>query len=163
MIKGVVSVEPGYAIGKGDASSLDHAPSYEEICTGETNYVEVAKIEYDPAQTKLRDLLTVFFASHDPTTLNRQGNDIGTQYRSAIFYENEEQKAESEKIIEEINNSTTEGDRVATEVAELDKFYPAEDYHKDYFAKNPDKGYCAVVIAPKVAKIQKEFAELLNK
>ena len=156
-LKGVISVEPGYAGG-----SVPN-PSYEAICTGRTGHAEVIKIEYDLAQVQLRDLMTVFFATHDPSTLNRQGADIGTQYRSAIFYTTPEQKDAAIKMIAEIDASSTEGGKVVTEVTPLDVFYPAEEYHKDYFARNPEKGYCQIVINPKVAKVQKEFAALLKK
>jgi peptide-methionine (S)-S-oxide reductase len=157
MLRGVISVEPGYTGG-----SIQN-PTYEQICTGTTGHAEVIKIDYDPAQIHVRDLMTVFFATHDPSQLNRQGNDVGTQYRSAIFYTTPEQKIEAEKMIAEIDASTSEGGKVVTEVTPLDVFYPAEDYHKDYFAKNPEKGYCQIVINPKVAKVQEKFAELLKK
>lgn len=156
MLKGVRSVEPGYAGGK------TPNPTYEQVCTGTTGHAEVSKVVYDPSLVSLRDLLTVFFATHDPTTLNRQGNDVGTEYRSAIFYTTLEQKAESEKMISEIDTSTQDGDPVVTEVAPLDTFYPAEDYHRDYFAKNPERAYCQIVVSPKVQKVQEKFAELLK-
>ena len=156
-LKGVVSVEPGYAGGE------TPNPTYEAVCTGRTGHAEVIKIDYDPAQVNLRDLLTVFFATHDPTTLNRQGADVGTQYRSAIFYTTPEQQAAAQAMIAEIDASSSEGGPVVTEVSPLEAFYPAEDYHKDYFAKNPEKGYCQIVINPKVAKVQKEFASLLKR
>ena len=152
-----MSVEPGYAGG------TVPNPSYEAVCTGRTGHAEVIKIVYDPAQVQLRDLMTVFFATHDPSTLNRQGADVGTQYRSAIFYTTPEQKAEAVAMIAEIDASTMEGGKVVTEVTPLDTFYPAEDYHKNYFASHPDQAYCQIVINPKVAKVQKQFAELLKK
>ncbi len=174
MLKGVISVEPGYAGG------TVPNPTYEQICTGTTGHAEVIKIEYDPTLIAVRDLLTVFFATHDPTTLNRQGADVGTQYRSAIFYTTPEQKEEAEKMIREINTEPGENlesphpdpllskergntEQVVTEVTPLDVFYPAEEYHKDYFARNPEKAYCQIVINPKVAKVQAKFAELLKK
>ena len=157
MLKGVISVEPGYTGGNTEN------PTYEQICTGKTGHAEVIKIVYDPAVIAVRDLLTVFFATHDPSQLDRQGNDVGTQYRSAIFYMTEEQKIEAEKMIAEIDASSTEGDKVVTEVTPLGVFYPAENYHKDYFAKNPEQGYCQLVINPKVEKVQQKFAELLRK
>lgn len=157
MLKGVISVEPGYTGGNTEN------PTYEQICTGKTGHAEVIKIVYDSAIIAVRDLLTVFFATHDPSQLNRQGNDVGTQYRSAIFYTTEEQKTEAEKMIVEIDASSTEGGKVVTEVAPLGVFYPAENYHKDYFAKNPEQGYCQLVINPKVEKVQQKFAELLRK
>jgi len=160
-LRGVISVEPGYAGGK--PAPNGHAPTYEEVCTGKTGHAEVIKVDYDPLQIKARDLLTVFFASHDPSTLNRQGNDVGTQYRSAVFYMTDEQKSETEKIIGEINASSAEGGKTVTEVKPLDIFYPAEDYHKDYFTRNPEKAYCQLIINPKVAKVQEQFAQLLKK
>lgn len=156
-LRGVVDVVPGYAGG------TVPNPSYEAVYTGETGHAEVIKIDYDPTQIAVRDLMTVFFATHDPSQLNRQGADVGTQYRSAIFYTTLEQKAVAEAMIAEIDASSTEGGKVVTEVTPLDVFYPAEDYHKDYFAKNPEKGYCQIVINPKVEKVQKEFAALLKK
>ncbi len=156
MLKGVKSVIPGYA--GGDAPN----PTYEQVCTGTTGHAEVIRVEYDPAVIPFRNLLTVFFASHDPTTLNRQGNDVGPQYRSAIFYSNEEQKAESEKFIQELGTSSPEGGTIVTEVKPLNIFYPAEEYHCNYFEKNPDKAYCQLVINPKLEKVQKEFADLLE-
>lgn len=157
MLKGVISLEPGYTGGSTEN------PTYEQICTGKTGHAEVIKIVYDPAVIAVRDLLIVFFATHDPSQLNRQGNDVGTQYRSAIFYTTEEQKIEAEKMIAEIDASSTEGGKVVTEVTPLGVFYPAENYHKDYFAKNPEQGYCQLVINPKVEKVQQKFAELLKK
>lgn len=157
MMKGVVSVEPGYSRGS------KPNPTYEEVSGGNTGHVEVVQIIYDPAIIRVRDLLTVFFGSHDPTTLNRQGNDVGTQYRSAVFYTTDEQKKETEKIIDEINNSSGEGTGVVTEIKPLSDFYPAENYHRDYFKNHPGNPYCELVISPKLEKVQKEFAELLNK
>lgn len=156
MIKGVSSVVPGYSGGHVEN------PTYEQVCGGATGHAEGVKIEYDPAQVPLRSLLTVFFGSHDPTTVNRQGADVGTQYRSVIFYANDEQKKEIEKYIEEINTSNSFGKPVVTEVVPLVKFYEAENYHHDYFAQNPGNPYCEVVINPKLEKVQKEFANLLS-
>ncbi len=157
MLKGVESVEPGYAGG----TTPD--PTYESVCTGKTGHAEVIKIVYDPTQIRLEDLFTVFFATHDPSTLNRQGNDVGTEYRSAIFYTTPQQKASAEKFIAEVDASSTEGGKVVTELSPLDKFYPAEEYHKNYFLKNPDRAYCQIVVNPKVEKVQAKFAELLKK
>ncbi len=154
-LKGVTSVEPGYSGG-----TLQN-PTYEQVCTGTTGHAEVTKIIFDPKIISSKELLTVFFATHDPTTLNRQGNDIGTQYRSVVFYTTQEQKDTAHKLIAEIDTSTS-GDRVTTEVVPLDVFYPAEDYHKDYFQKNPDRAYCQIIINPKLEKVQKEFARLLK-
>lgn len=150
-LEGVVSVEPGYTGG------ATKNPTYEDVSSGNTGHVEVIQIQFDPRRVSVEDLLTVFFATHDPTTLNRQGNDVGTQYRSAIFYTTENQKKEALKTIQEL------GEGVVTEVAPLDMFYPAEEYHKDYFARNPEKAYCQAVIYPKVEKVQVKFKELLKK
>jgi peptide-methionine (S)-S-oxide reductase len=157
MMNGVISITPGYSGG-----TISN-PTYNQICNGDTGHAEVISIEYDPSIVKYNDLLTVFFGSHDPTTLNRQGNDVGTQYRSVIFYTTEDQKKEAENFIKEINDSNKSGALVVTEVVPLDTFYPAEDYHKDYFAKNPHNSYCAIVINPKLEKVQKKFADLLKK
>lgn len=157
MMKGVKTVLPGYAGGRTEN------PTYEDVSSGETGHAEVAYLEYDPTQVKFVDLLTVFFGSHDSTTLNRQGNDVGTQYRSAIFYTTEEQKEEALKFIREINESNKEGKPVVTEIEKLKKFYEAEDYHKNYFEKHPNAAYCQLIINPKLEKVQKNYAELLNK
>lgn len=157
MLDGVVSVRPGYAGG------TKVNPTYEEVCTGLTGHAEVTQIEYDPERVSFRTLLTVFFATHDPTTLNRQGNDVGTQYRSIILYTTPTQKEEAEACIQEIDDSTSEGSPVVTEVKPLTTFYEAEKYHADYFAQHPDQAYCNLIISPKVEKVQKKFAELLKK
>ncbi len=156
MLKGVYSVTPGYSGGK------IANPTYEQVCGGATGHAECTKIEFDPTVVDFKTLLTVFFGSHDPTTLNRQGNDIGTQYRSVIFYTTPEQKKIAENVIKEINDSNREGKPIVTEVAPLDVFYEAEDYHKDYFATHPGNPYCEIIINPKLEKVQKEFAVLLN-
>ncbi|MGD0328292.1 MAG: peptide-methionine (S)-S-oxide reductase MsrA [Minisyncoccia bacterium] len=156
MLKGVVSVMPGYAGG------TKTNPTYAEVSSGETGHAEVTRIEYDPAQISFRTLLTVFFATHDPTTPNRQGNDVGTQYRSIILYTTSAQKEEAEAFVREVNESSTEGNPVVTEVKPFTEFYEAENYHRDYFARNPNKTYCELVISPKVQKVQEEFAELLK-
>lgn len=155
MLKGVESVTPGYAGG------TKPNPTYDEVCSGLTGHAEVTRILYDPAQMTFRTLLTVFFATHDPTTLNRQGADVGEQYRSIILYTTPAQKEEAEAFIREIETSTTEGNHVVTTVEPLTQFYEAENYHKDYFARNPGEAYCNLIIAPKVEKVQKDFAELL--
>lgn len=157
MFKGVISVSPGYAGG------TVPNPTYDQVCTGTTGHAEVIKIEYDPSLVSYKTLLTVFFATHDPTTLNRQGPDTGTQYRSVIFYTTEAQKAEAEAFTKEVDASTKLGNPVVTEVQPLDTFYEAENYHKDYFARNPEAAYCNLVISPKVEKVQKKFADLLAK
>jgi peptide-methionine (S)-S-oxide reductase len=155
MLKGVKSVEPGYAGGSAPN------PTYEQVSTGRTGHAEVIKVEYDPAIVSYRTLMTVWFGSHDATQLNRQGNDIGTQYRSAIFPTTPEQAREARAMIDELNASSSEGDPVVTTVEEGAAFYPAEDYHKNYYANNPNQGYCQVIIAPKLQKVQKQFADLL--
>ena len=157
MLKGVSSVLPGYAGGS------KPNPTYEEVCGGDTGHAEVVQIEYDPAQVKYQTFLTIFFASHNPTTPNQQGADIGTQYRSVVFYTTPEQKAEAEMFIKTLNESNKMGAPIITEVKTLDKFWEAENYHRDYYAKNKNKSYCQVVINPKLEKVQKEFADLLNK
>jgi peptide-methionine (S)-S-oxide reductase len=156
MLKGVISVEPGYAGG------TTKNPTYEQICNGDTGHAEVIKIEYEALHISLETLLTVFFASHDPTTKNRQGNDVGTQYRSIILCDNQEQIKVSENFIKDLNNTSELGAPVTTEVKKLDIFYPAEDYHKNYYENNKGQGYCQVVINPKLKKVQKEFAKLLK-
>lgn len=160
MFKGVTSVAPGYA--GGPSARSEQAPTYEEVSSGLTGHAEVVRIEYEPALVSFKTLLTVFFATHDPTTVNRQGPDVGTQYRSVIFYTTEAQKSEAEAFVRALDASSKEGGRVVTDVKPLTAFYEAEDYHKDYFARNPDKAYCNLVITPKVEKVQKEFAELLK-
>ncbi len=156
MLKGVTSVTPGYAGG----TTPD--PSYEAVSSGRTGHAEVTRIKYDPTQVSFNTLLTVFFATHDPTTLNRQGADVGTQYRSIILYTTSVQKEEAEAFIKEVESSTTAGAHVVTTVEPLTEFYPAESYHQDYFDKNPQESYCNLIISPKVAKVQKQFAELLK-
>lgn len=155
MLRGVTSVLPGYAGG------TKENPTYNEVCAGTTGHAEVVQIEYDPALIKPEDLLTVFFGSHDPTTLNQQGNDVGTQYRSVIFYTTDTQKVAALKFIKEINDSNSMGKPVVTDVEPLTKFYEAEDYHKDYFARNPGNPYCEVIINPKLEKVQAKYAALL--
>jgi len=156
MLKGVASVTPGYA--GGDTPD----PAYEAVCSGRTGHAEVIRIEYDPAEITFRTLMTVFFATHDPTTLNKQGNDVGTQYRSIILYTTPRQKDEAEAFIREVDESTKEGSPVVTEVKPLTEFYESESYHQDYFARNPEQSYCNLIISPKVEKVQKQFAELLK-
>jgi peptide-methionine (S)-S-oxide reductase len=147
LLAGVKKVTPGYAGG------TTAEPSYEQVCGGRTGHAEVVLVEYDPQEVSLEKLLEIFFASHDPTTLNRQGNDVGTQYRSIILYTSEEQKALIEAFIEGIADEY--GQPIVTEVKALDRFYQAEDYHQRYFEKNPHQGYCQLVVAPKVKKIKK--------
>ena len=156
-IKGVHSVESGYAGG--------HVvnPTYREVCNGDTGHAEVVQVHFDPNVVSYRDLLNVFFAIHDPTTLNRQGADVGTQYRSAIFYHDDEQKKIAEELIKDLNAQQIWDRPIVTEVTKLDKFYMAEDYHQEYFARNPYQPYCMAVVAPKVSKFRKHFLELLKK
>ncbi len=154
MIKGIIATAPGYAGGN------TPNPRYEHVCTGTTGHAEVVRVEFYPTIISFDEILTVFFSSHDPTTLNRQGNDVGTQYRSTILYANDEQKLAAEKYIA---NLKTDGLNVVTTVEPLTTFYEAEEYHHDYFAKNPDQAYCAAVINPKLKKVREKLATLLKK
>ncbi len=156
MMKGVTSVLPGYTGG-----AVEH-PTYEQVCSGTTGHAEVVKIEYDPRLVKYEDLLTVFFGSHDPTTLNQQGADIGTQYRSVVFYTTPEQKEIIENYIREANESNTIGAPIVTEVQPLGTFYEAENYHRDYFTNHQNQGYCQMVINPKLEKVQQKYTDLLQ-
>ena len=153
---GVEDVVSGYAGG-----SVPN-PSYEAVCSERTGHAEVVQIKFDPQVTSFREILEVFFAIHDPTTLNQQGADVGTQYRSAIFYHTEAQKETALQVIEEINQAGIWGSPIVTEVTPLDVFYPAEDYHQEYFRNNPNQGYCRVVVAPKVAKFRAKFANKMR-
>lgn len=155
-LRGVSSVMPGYAGGQMPK------PTYEKICDGDTGHAEVIRIEFDPSQISFEDLLTVFFATHNPTTLNRQGNDVGTQYRSIILYTNEEQKKIAEMFIKKLDEGDTTGKPVVTEVVSLQEFFEAESYHQDYFTKNPDNGYCQFAINPKLEKVKERFHQLLK-
>ncbi|RPI18118.1 MAG: peptide-methionine (S)-S-oxide reductase [Ignavibacteriae bacterium] len=154
-LKGVYSVESGYAGGNVPN------PSYELVCTGTTGHAEVARITYDPAVISFEEILEVFWTTHDPTTLNRQGADVGTQYRSVIFYQNEEQKKSSERSKIEVASKLWD-DPVVTEISPLTNFYKAEDYHQNYYNNNPNQGYCLAVINPKVTKFKKKFANRLK-
>ncbi len=156
-LEGVTSVTSGYLGGEVPN------PSYKDVCTGLTGHAEAVEIEYDPAVVPFAKLLEVFFATHDPTTKNRQGADVGTQYRSGIFYHDEEQKRVAEEVIKRLDASGAFPGRIVTEVTKATTFYPAEDYHQDYFANNPGQGYCRAVVAPKVYKVQKVFKDLLKK
>ncbi len=153
-LTGVISVMPGYA--GGDSPIGKAHPTYEQVSGGETGHAEVIKVEFDPSRISYKNLLTVFFATHDPTTLNRQGNDVGTQYRSMILYTTEGQKNQAQDFIKEL------GAGVVTEVKHLDKFYEAENYHREYYRKNPDQAYCQLVINPKIEKLKKQFSNLLK-
>lgn len=155
-LKGVTNVMSGYSGG------TTENPTYKEVSSGSTGHAEAIRIEYDSEKITFKDLLTVFFATHDPTTLNQQGSDVGTQYRSVIFYTNENQKEESEAFIDSLNTSNRGGENVVTEVTKFEKFYEAEDYHKNYFANNEGNNYCQVVINPKLEKVKKEFANLVE-
>jgi peptide-methionine (S)-S-oxide reductase len=148
-LHGVVDVQSGYSNGQAAA------PSYEQVCSGRTGHAEVVRVRFDPAQLSLEDVLKAFFATHDPTTPNRQGNDIGSQYRSAIYWSQPAQMPVIQKVVAEANESL--GGRVVTEVAKLDNYSAAEDYHQHYFANNPGQGYCAAVVGPKVEKFRKAF------
>jgi peptide-methionine (S)-S-oxide reductase len=156
MMRGVSSVVPGYAGG-----TVEN-PTYDQVSLGTTGHAECVKIEYDPGVVRYHDLLTVFFGSHDPTTVNQQGSDVGTQYRSVIFTTTPEQVKEAEEYIAEINISNQMGKNVVTEVTPLTMFYEAENYHHDYFANHPGNPYCDVVINPKLEKVQKQYADLLQ-
>jgi len=155
-IRGVLSVVSGYAAG----STVN--PTYEEVCSGRTGHAEVIRIEFDPSQVTFRDLLVVFFSTHDPTTLNYQGNDVGTQYRSTILYTSEAQKIEAEAMIKEFNDSMAFGKPVVTTVEPLSKFYEAEGYHQKYYARNSYQPYCQITIPPKLNKLHKQFSGLLK-
>jgi peptide-methionine (S)-S-oxide reductase len=156
-LKGVESVVSGY-MGGNSAS-----PSYEAVCSGRTGHAEVVQIVFDPAKVSFRELLEVFFVIHDPTTLDRQGNDVGTQYRSAIFYHSPEQKAAAEEVIARLGAAKLYDDPIVTQVAPASAFYAAEDYHQEYFRRNPSQPYCAFVVKPKVAKFRKHFLEKVKK
>jgi len=147
-LEGVVGVVSGYTGGQ------DPNPTYKQVCTGTTGHAEAVQVTFDPEVISFHQLLEVFFSIHDPTTLNQQGADVGTQYRSAIFYHSPEQKAEAERMIKELQASGDRSNPVVTEVRPLTAFYPAEDYHQDYYRHNPDQPYCRAVIAPKLAKVR---------
>jgi peptide-methionine (S)-S-oxide reductase len=155
-LKGVEDVVSGYSGGR-----VSH-PSYELVCTGTTGHAEVVQLTFDPDVATFQDILRVFFTIHDPTTLNRQGADVGTQYRSAIFYHSAEQKATADDVIAEMTAAHLWDDPIVTEVTPFEVFYPAEDYHQDYFVQHPNQGYCRVVIAPKVAKFRKLYLDKLK-
>lgn len=153
-VRGITDVESGYSNGQSTR------PSYEDVCTGRTGCNEVVKLAFDPAEITLREILEIFFVIHDPTTLNRQGNDAGTQYRSGIYVASPEQEAVAREVIAEMAASGVYSQPIVTEVAPLSHYWPAEDYHQDFFARNPNQGYCMAVAAPKVAKFRKTFARL---
>jgi len=156
-LRGVEDVASGYAGGKRDN------PTYQEVCTGETGHAEVVQVKFDPSQLSYADLLHVFFAVHDPTTVNRQGNDVGSQYRSAIFFHSDEQKRVAEETIEKLDSEKIWDSPIVTEIVPFTNFFAAENYHQEYFANNPNQPYCAAVVAPKVAKFRKMFVDRLKK
>lgn len=155
-LAGVQDVVSGYSGGHTEN------PTYKEVCSESTGHAEVVNISFDPEELSYRDLLRIFFTVHDPTTLNRQGGDIGTSYRSAIFYHSDDQRQTANEVIDEINAEKLYDDPIVTEVTPFDKFWPAEDYHQEYFANNPSQPYCAAVVAPKVAKFRQKFASRLK-
>ena len=151
-VRGVHGVQSGYAGGDGPTT-------YKEVCTGETGHAEVVRVTFDPQAVSFGELLTIFFGTHDPTTLNRQGADVGTQYRSVIFYENESQKSVARSVMDELKAEKVFDKPIVTQLEPLDTFFPAEGYHQDYYQNNQSQGYCMAVINPKLAKFRKEFAE----
>jgi peptide-methionine (S)-S-oxide reductase len=155
-LKGVQKVQPGYSGGR-----LQN-PTYEQVCSDSTGHAEAIQVTFDPKIISYKDLLRIFFSVHDPTTLNRQGNDVGTQYRSAIFYHNQEQKETAEQVMKAVSDEKIWGGPLVTELVPFTAFYPAEDYHKDYFKRNPNQGYCQVIIAPKVSKFRKRYVSMLK-
>jgi peptide-methionine (S)-S-oxide reductase len=155
-LKGVTDVVSGYAGG----TSVN--PTYQQVCTGTTNHAEVVQVQFDPAEIPFKEILKIFFSIHDPTTLNRQGADVGTQYRSAVFYHSPEQQEIAQQTIRELSEEKIWDNPIVTEIAPYTVFYPAEEYHQEYFARNPGQGYCQMVVAPKVAKFRKKFASRLK-
>ena len=156
-LKGVESVESGYSGGHTEN------PTYQQVCSETTGHAEVANVNFNPQEISFKEILQVFFAVHDPTTLNRQGNDVGSSYRSAIFYHDENQKRIAEEVIKEVTAEGVYDKPIVTEVTKFDKFYIAENYHQEYFANNPNQPYCAAVVAPKVAKFRQKFVNRLKK
>jgi|SRR3989344_8867815 len=161
-LRGVESVMSGYAGGPSTGPG-DKSPTYEEVSSGRTGHAEVLRVEYDPSEITFETLLNVFFATHDPTTMNRQGNDVGTHYRSIILYTSDTQRREAEAFIEKLTHEDVFDAPIVTEVKPLEKFYEAEEYHQEYYRNNPDKPYCQAIINPKVAKLRQKFAPLLKK
>jgi len=155
-LRGVESVESGYMGG----TTVN--PTYEQVCSGDTGHAEVVRVTFDPTVVSFKEILEVFFVIHDPTTLNRQGNDVGTQYRSAIFHHSAEQKSSAEQVIAGLNAAGIYDDPIVTEIVAASRFYVAEDYHQEYFRRNPAQPYCAYVVRPKVAKFRKQFLEKLK-
>lgn len=155
-VDGVENVVSGYTGG----TTVN--PTYEQVCTGKTGHAEAVQLSFNPSKISYREILEIFFSVHDPTTLNQQGADIGTQYRSAIFYHNEQQRAIAEELIEELNRARLWKKPIVTQIVPLDKFYPAEDYHREYFSQHPEQAYCQMVISPKVDKFRKQWAKLVK-
>jgi peptide-methionine (S)-S-oxide reductase len=155
-LKGIERVESGYSGGHVEN------PTYEQVCTGTTGHAEVVQLTFDPEVISYREILEVFFTIHDPTTLNRQGHDVGTQYRSSIFYHDEEQRRTAEEVLSELESEGVWGAPIVTEIVPFEAFYPAEEYHREYFRNHPEQPYCQVVIAPKVAKFRKQYLEKLK-
>ena len=155
-VKGVISVTSGYSGG------FIKNPTYKEVCNGTTGHAEVVKVTFDPSVIKYSEILNIFFNTHDPTTLNKQGGDVGTQYRSVIFYNDTQQKSEAEKIIKDLEASSKFSRPIVTAIEKLPNFYKAEDYHQNYFAKNPNEAYCNLVVRPKVEKFKKNYSEKLK-
>jgi peptide-methionine (S)-S-oxide reductase len=155
-VKGVIHVESGYTGG------LTLNPDYDSVCSGRSGHAEVVQIHYDPQVISFKQILEVFFVIHDPTTLNRQGNDVGTQYRSVIYYHNDEQKNEATEMIQYLNQESNLNGAVVTELSELPIYYKAENYHQNYFVNHPEQGYCAFVVSPKVEKFRKTFSSLIR-
>ena len=156
-LRGVHDVVSGYSGGHKEN------PTYQEVCTMDTGHAEVVQIKFDPSELSFADLLRVFFTVHDPTTMNRQGNDIGPSYRSAIYYHSPEQKETAEQVKKEMGEAKIYDDPIVTEITAFDKFWPAEDYHQEYFTNNPNQPYCAAVVAPKVAKFRKMYSDRLKR
>jgi peptide-methionine (S)-S-oxide reductase len=159
-LKGVKKVVSGYA--GGNLSSEEKMPTYEEVCSGKTGHAEVIRVEYDPEVISFEDLLTVFFVLHDPTTVNRQGADVGTQYRSLILYFEESQKSEAKNFIKKLTEGKAYDRPLVTEIKPLERFFPAEGFHQHFFENNPYKPYCQLMIIPKIEKLQRRFKELLK-
>jgi peptide-methionine (S)-S-oxide reductase len=155
-MRGVTRVQSGYTGG-----SVPR-PTYQQVCGGRSGHAEVVQVEFDPAVTSIRDVIDVFFAIHDPTTRDRQGNDVGTQYRSAIFYHSDEQRRVAEEIVRELDAEKAFANPIVTEIQPAGEFWPAENYHNEYFRRNPDQPYCSYVVAPKVSKFRKKFAAMMR-
>ncbi len=155
-VKGVEDVVSGYSGGHTEN------PTYQEVCSETTGHAEVIQLKFDPEKISYKEVLEIFFGTHDPTTLNRQGNDVGSSYRSAVFYHTDKQKEIAEEVIEEIESEGIFEDAIVTEVTEFTKFYPAEDYHQNYFENNPNQPYCSAVVSPKVGKFRQKFSDKLK-